>query len=131
MPTKRLTLRRAQRLAHDRQYRAVYAARAQKNRGPIAVSAAPNGLAYCRLGLSIGRRVGGAVARNRAKRLIREAFRLGQHDLPQGDGAGLDLVVSIRSPAALDLETCRAALADITAALAREWARRRERPDVR
>ncbi|MGE9295356.1 MAG: ribonuclease P protein component [Puniceicoccales bacterium] len=36
-----------------------------------------------RLGVIASRRVGGAVQRNRAKRMLREAFRLNQHHLPE------------------------------------------------
>lgn len=35
----------------------------------------PNGLASGRLGIAATRKLGGAVSRNRAKRLIREVFR--------------------------------------------------------
>lgn len=45
-----------------------------------------------RLGIVASRKVGGAVARNRAKRLIREAFRKRWASLPEG----LDLVIIVR-----------------------------------
>lgn len=51
-----------------------------------------NDLPRTRLGLSISRRVGNAVVRNRWKRLIRETFRRVRGRLP----VGLDLVVRPR-----------------------------------
>lgn len=69
----------------------MYAGRLRKGApgGGLTVFAIPNGLGHCRLGLSIGKRVGGAVRRSEVKRRIREAFRLTQHAW----GPGLDLVV--------------------------------------
>jgi ribonuclease P protein component len=48
-----------------------------------------------RLGLSVGRRVGGAVERNRVKRVLREAFWAEAERLP----AGADYVVVARPDA--------------------------------
>ncbi len=45
-----------------------------------------------RLGVAASRAVGGAVVRNRAKRLVRDIFRRHQHEIPPG----LDLIVSAR-----------------------------------
>ena len=91
--------RRSSRLSGRRAFRRVFDEGAKAARGPLAVWAVPNGLPHPRLGLSIGRRVGNAVRRNRLKRKLREAFRLAQHDLPPGH----DLVVSARPHADLPL----------------------------
>lgn len=72
----RLTLPRTRRLAHDREYEAVFAAKVRSNAGPLTVFSLETDRAFCRLGLSIGKRVGGAVVRNRLKRMLRESFRL-------------------------------------------------------
>ena len=54
-----------------------------------------------RLGVSVGRKVGGAVQRNRVKRVLREAFWAAGPDLPPGD----DYVVVARPEAAALVET--------------------------
>jgi ribonuclease P protein component len=50
------------------------------------------GTGLSRLGIVASRKVGGAVERNRAKRLVREAFRLHPEAIP----SGVDLVVIVR-----------------------------------
>ncbi len=54
----------------------------------------PNGTPTSRLGITTTRRLGKAVTRNRARRLVREAYRTRQQDVP----GGYDLVVVVRAP---------------------------------
>ena len=88
----RFLFRHRQRLHGNRAFAAVFDARLRKTAGPIVLCAKPNDLSYNRLGLSVPRRVGNAVARGRVKRRLREAFRLSQHDWP----TGYDLVIVVR-----------------------------------
>jgi ribonuclease P protein component len=64
----------------------------------LVVHARRNGTDSSRLGVSVSRRLGGAVERNRWKRRIREAFRVQRPELP----VGLDIVVRPRKGANLD-----------------------------
>ncbi len=125
----RLTFRPRHRLTQARQFQGVYAARASRAAGPFMVFALPNGLAHPRLGLSVGSRVGGAVRRNRVKRLLREAFRALQHDLPAWSGADAqgryDYVVNVRPHDPLPLDDVARFLSDAAQSLHAEWDRRR------
>jgi ribonuclease P protein component len=87
-----LRLPKRVRLATPRAFRAVYEAQVRKSSGPLLVFGKPNALQYTRIGLSVGRRVGTAVVRNRVKRQLREAFR----HVRQGAPRGYDFVINVR-----------------------------------
>ena len=104
----KLKFPRPRRLSGEKQFASVFAKRVSAANRLIVVYAAPNGLKYSRLGLSVGRKFGTAVRRNRIKRLLREAFRLEFPQLP----LGFDLVCVPRAEAAGTLKGLRRSLID-------------------
>ncbi|MFH0944366.1 MAG: ribonuclease P protein component [Planctomycetota bacterium] len=61
----------------------------------LLVVACGNELEYSRFGVSTGRKFGSSPRRNRARRLLREAFRLNRADFP----VGFDFIAVPRAPA--------------------------------
>ena len=122
---ERLTFRKRHRLSRARDYQSVYREGVRKGHGPFVLFALPNGLDHCRLGLSIPRRVGGAVQRNLIKRRLREVFRLHQRDEP----GGYDLVVAVRPHEALPIADYQRLLLDAWRAADRAWIKRQGRAD--
>ena len=114
------TFPRSHRLRSRSEFSRVFDARVRESRGPLTFYAAPNDLSHSRLGLSLSRRVGNAVRRNRIKRLLRESFRLRQHDLPPG----FDIVVVVRPHEPLSLADYESMMIDLARRLERAWSRR-------
>ncbi len=110
------------RLSRSAEFERVYRqGRAISNRHLVLYTFTNPSVQRPRIGLSVSRKVGGAVERNRVKRLLREAFAQSEDDL----GTGQDIVVVAR-PDARDLAE-REGLAGVRGALVELIARARAR----
>ena len=98
MPSPQRPLRFAAelRLRSKLQFDAVYAGGRRIDDRFFALRVKANNLAHARVGLAVAvKTAGNAVKRNRLRRLVRESFRLAQHELPP-----VDIVVAAKFPAA-------------------------------
>ena len=83
---------RSRRITARREFQAVYAGGLRAGSDTLTLFGLANPDGICRLGLTVGRKIGGAVRRNRVKRRLREVFRRNRHALLPP----LDLVVNAR-----------------------------------
>ncbi|MEW5763879.1 MAG: ribonuclease P protein component [Acidobacteriota bacterium] len=98
------------------EYRALYGSCKAMHVGCLVFYAA-SGDGPRRLGVTVPKKVGGAVVRNRVKRLVREAFRQERGGLPDG----CRIVVNARHSAArLTLAEAMGAFRKVAERLARE-----------
>ena len=88
MPSQRFT--KAQRVRRRDEFQRVFDVSQRAKGRYLTVLVAPNGGETSRLGIVASRKLGDAVRRNRAKRLIREVFRRSDVLPP---GKGLDVVI--------------------------------------
>jgi ribonuclease P protein component len=94
-PREQLTHSKERRLRRKREFDAAYAQGRRFGNSFFGVTAHVNSKGWPRLGLAVAvKTAGNGVERNRIRRVIRESFRLHQHEIP-----ALDLVVSARARA--------------------------------
>jgi len=117
---KRLRLLRAS------EFERVFAARNSAANTSFALYGAANEIGHPRLGLTVSRKVGNAVERNRRKRLLREAFRLSQDSLP-----AVDFVCVARAGKPLLPSQLRVAIQDMARRIERRVTRSAESPEER
>jgi ribonuclease P protein component len=92
---ERLTFPAARRLRRKWEFDQLYGRGKRLGNRHFGMTVHPNTLGLARLGLAVASKpFGGSVPRNRIRRLIRESFRLRQHELPC-----VDMVISARPPA--------------------------------
>jgi len=116
----RLGFTAAQRLRTPEEYKRVYDLRHSVGDDCLLLFAAWNDLGRTRLGTSVSKKVGNSVVRHHWKRLIREAYRLQQHELP----VGLDLVVVPRQRSeAAEFADVRNSLRRLVERVVRKWPR--------
>ena len=98
---------RQHRLTDNRQFQSVRKTGKSWAHPLVILGAATNGLAITRYGVTTSKQINGAVARNRARRLLRESVRR----LHPGVQAGWDVVLVARGP--LAASNCRAVCAAV------------------
>ena len=108
-----------ERLKRPAEFRRVYDHRCSASDSVLVVYGCPNGLQFSRLGVSVSRKVGGAVQRNRWKRLLREAYRLTRSDLP----TGVDWVLIPRAPEPAPLDRLKESLRNLVSEVYRKLQR--------
>jgi len=93
---KKFSFRRHERLRRQKDFQLTLRHGSRRQTKNFTIILRPNALEFSRLGVTVSKKVGNAVKRNRVKRCLREFFRLHKHKLPPSH----DLVIMAKRDAA-------------------------------
>jgi ribonuclease P protein component len=91
---KKFKLNKKMKLCKNKSFQAVYRHGKSYANKQAVLYVLPNKKDISRIGFAAGKRLGGAVLRNRVKRILREAYRLNQDKITKG----ADLILVGRNP---------------------------------
>ena len=112
------TLPKAARLRTDREYRDVVHKGERTSTPHFTVYRDDRASGHAMIGVSVGKRVGNAVARNRLKRLVREVCRLNADAFPAGSRTAIVARKAWDGPGLSDVS------GELLPAIARRWGRK-------
>jgi len=101
------------RLRSGRDFERIYALRQRFSTPHLLVFYAKNDGDHTRIGLSVSKRNGNSPVRHHIRRLIKEAYRLEQHTVPEG----YDLICIPKQDGALSIQSLRTAFTKLAAHL--------------
>ena len=109
-----------ERLRTDREYREVVRKGQRAGTEHFSVYRDFPGAGGRKVGISVGKRVGRAVARNRIKRVLREFYRFHKNAFPEGSRTAIVVRKALPNP-------CLAAVTEeLLPAMSRRWGRKEE-----
>ena len=122
MAKRAYTFGKDKRVRSREEFGTVFEKGIRQSRGPLTAVGTPTDKPTARLGFSVPRRVGTAPKRNRIKRLLREAFRLMQHDFPRS----YDVVIVVRPHEPMILAEYQRLLSALMLKLHQAWKQKEE-----
>ena len=107
---ERFFLKKYERLRHRKDFDLAFRNGSRRQTKNFTIILRANGLEFSRLGVTVGKKVGNAVKRNRVKRYLREFFRLHKHKLPPSHDV---VIIAKRDAATLAYQDVREELAAV------------------